>query len=295
MTSSERTNLIAVGADGSASSTAAVAFAAEMAGRRGADLQIVHSLDFAPYGFGGPYMDAGGVYEWVEEGGKKILADAEKTAHDVAPSITVQTDLSIGSSAQWLVDLSETVRWVVIGASGAGKAATALLLGNTAISVTAHAKCPVVVVRGEARDSGPVVVGVDGSETSKRAVACAFEEASFRAAPLVAVHVWSDLGPGLLEDPRAAELLPKSLEEEERVVLAESLAGYQEQYPDVAVERHVYVDNPRARLVEWSKQAQLVVVGSRGRGGFRGMLLGSTSNTLAAESHSPVMVVRPAE
>ncbi|QNG17751.1 universal stress protein [Rhodococcus triatomae] len=294
MSTPER-NAVVVGADGSETAKSAVTFAAEMASRRGATLEIVHALDFAPYGFGGPYMDAGGVYEWVEEGGRAILADVEKLAKQVAPDLEIRTELAIGSSSQWLVDLSEKVRYVVVGASGAGAAATALLLGNTAVSVTTHAKCPVVVVRGETRDSGPVVVGVDGSATSKAAIRTAFEEASFRGAPLVAVHVWSDLGPGILEDPRAAALLPKSIEEEEHAVLAESLAGWQEEFPDVTVERKVYVDNPRARLVEWSKQAQLLVVGSRGRGGFRGMLLGSTSNNLIGKSECPVMVVRPTD
>lgn len=294
MSTPER-NAVVVGADGSEVANAAVAFAAELAARRGASLQIIHALDFAPYGFGGPYMDAGGVYEWVEEGGRAILADAEAIAKAAAPDLEVHTELAIGSSSQWLVDLSEKVRYVVVGASGAGAAATALLLGNTAVSVTTHAQCPVVVVRGDIRESGPVVVGADGSAVSKAAIAAAFEEASFRGVPLVAVHVWSDLGPGVLEDPRAADLLPKSIEEGEHAVLAESLAGYSEQYPDVVVERKVYIDNPRARLIEWSKEAQLVVVGSRGRGGFRGMLLGSTSNNLVGNAHCPVMVVRPTD
>ncbi|NLG56580.1 MAG: universal stress protein, partial [Rhodococcus sp.] len=269
MSTPER-NVVAVGADGSDVAKSAVVYAAQLAASRGASLEIIHALDFAPYGFGGPYTDAGGVYEWVEEGGRAILADALDVANAAAPDLEVHTELAIGSSSQWLVELSEKVRYIVIGASGAGAAATALLLGNTAVSVTTHAKCPVFVVRGDDRDSGPIVVGVDGSATSKAAIAAAFEEASFRNAPLIAVHVWSDLGPGVLEDPRAADLLPKSIEEEEHAVLAESLAGYQEQYPDVVVERKVYIDNPRARLLEWSKSAQLVAVGSRGRGGFRG-------------------------
>nr|WP_040772295.1 universal stress protein [Rhodococcus rhodnii] len=285
---------IVVGADGSETSAAAVSFAADMARSRDMSLHIVHALDFAPYGFGGPYMDAGGVYEWVEEGGKTILADAAKLARSIAPDVEVTTDLSIGSGAQWLVDLSETARYIVLGASDSGAAATALLLGNTAVNVTSHAHCPVVVVRGDERESGPVVVGVDGSDLSDAAVAAAFAEASFRGATLLVVHVWSDLGPGLLEDPRASELVPDDLEQEETAVLAQALAGYQEQYPDVTVERRFYVDNPRARLEELSGEAQLIVVGSRGRGGFRGMLLGSTSNTLVGKSECPVMVVRPA-
>jgi nucleotide-binding universal stress UspA family protein len=285
-------NSVVVGVDGSDSSKAAVRMAAELATERGLNLKIIHALDFAPYGFGGPYMDSGGVYEWVEASGKTILAEAQEQAYVVNPIIDVCTELSIGSSAQWLVDLSETARMVVVGASGSGAAATALL-GNTAINVTSHAHCPVVVVRGDAHSGGPVVVGVDGSRTSERAIAVGFHEASLRNAALVAVHVWSDLGPMTFDDPRNAALVPAGLEEDERAVLAERLAGWQEKYPDVQVSRKVYVDNPRARLLGWSKKAQLVVVGSRGRGGFTGMLLGSTSNSLVCGAHCPVVVVRP--
>ncbi|BAH50219.1 universal stress protein [Rhodococcus opacus] len=286
-------NSVVVGADGSDSSKSAVRMAAELATERGLNLKIIHALDFAPYGFGGPYMDSGGVYEWVEASGKAILAEAQEQAFAVNPIIEVCTELSIGSSAQWLVDLSENARIVVVGASGAGAAATALL-GNTAINVTSHAHCPVVVVRGDTHADGPVVVGVDGSATSERAISVAFQEASMRNAPLVAVHVWSDLGSKAFEDPRAAALVPQGLEEDERAVLAESLAGWQEKYPDVQVTREVYIDNPRARLLDWSKKAQLLVVGSRGRGGFKGMLLGSTSNSLVGGAQCPVVVVRPA-
>ena len=286
-------NSVVVGVDGSDTSKSAVRVAAELATERGLNLKIIHALDFAPYGFGGPYMDSGGVYEWVEASGKAILAEAQEQAFAVNPIIDVHTELSIGSSAQWLVDLSENARIVVVGASGSGAAATALL-GNTAINVTSHAHCPVVVVRGDAHPGGPVVVGVDGSPTSERAISVAFQEASMRNAPLVAVHVWSDLGPAAFEDPRAAALVPQGLEEDEHAVLAESLAGWQEKYPDVRVTREVYIDNPRARLLEWSKKAQLLVVGSRGRGGFKGMLLGSTSNSLVGGAHCPVVVVRPA-
>ncbi|MFZ2176291.1 MAG: universal stress protein [Rhodococcus sp. (in: high G+C Gram-positive bacteria)] len=290
--SAQDRNSVVVGVDGSDGANAAVKMAAEMATKRGLKLKIIHALDFAPYGFGGPYMDVGGVYEWVEASGKSVLADAEELAYSVNPILDVETEMSIGSSSQWLIDVSEHARTVVVGASGAGAAATALL-GNNAINVTSHAHCPVVVVRGEAHPDGPVVVGVDGSATSQRAISVAFEEASMRNLPLVAVHVWSDLGPTALEDPRAAALVPTGVEEDEKAVLAESLAGFQEKYPDVQVSREVYIDDPRARLIEWSKKAHLVVVGSRGRGGFTGMLLGSTSNSLVSSAQCPVVVVRP--
>ncbi|NLE80811.1 MAG: universal stress protein [Rhodococcus sp.] len=285
-------NSVVVGVDGSEHSKEALRVAANVAAKRGLRLKIVHALDFAPYGFGGPYIDAGGVFEWIEASGKSILSDAVEAARERKPDLDIEAEMSIGNSSQWLVELSETARVVVIGASGVGAATTALL-GNNTLSVTTHAHCPVVVVRGEIRPEGPVVVGVDGSPTSARAVAVAFEEASLREVPLVAVHIWSDLGSHTFEDPRAAALVPGRIEDEEHAVLAEALAGWQDQYPNVEVKRKVYIDNPRARLLEWSKKAQIVVVGSRGRGGFRSMLLGSTSNSLISHADCPVVVVRP--
>ncbi|MDV8068672.1 universal stress protein [Rhodococcus sp. IEGM 1366] len=294
MSSREHNNVV-VGIDGSDTASTALREAAKIAAQRELRLDIIHALDFAPYGFGGPYIDAGGVYEWVEEAGKAVLGDAEKFAAEVAPTVTVHTEMAIGSPTQWLLESSAKARLVVVGASSSGKAATAVL-GNTAVGVASHGKCPVIVVRerdGVVPSDGPVVVGVDGSALSAQAVGAAFEEAAFRGAELVAVHVWSDLGTAALEDPRAAALAPASLEEEEHAVLSENLAGWSEKYPDVVVRREIYLDNPRGRLLEWSARAQLVVVGSRGRGGFRGMLLGSTSNTLIASAQCPVMVVRP--
>ncbi|KJF21298.1 universal stress protein [Rhodococcus sp. ACPA4] len=294
MSSREHNNVV-VGIDGSDTASTALREAAKIAAQRELRLDIIHALDFAPYGFGGPYIDAGGVYEWVEEAGKAVLGDAEKFAAEVAPTVTVHTEMAIGSPTQWLLESSAKARLVVVGASSSGKAATAVL-GNTAVGVASHGKCPVIVVRerdGVVPSDGPVVVGVDGSALSAQAVGAAFEEAAFRGAELVAVHVWSDLGTAAFEDPRAAALAPASLEEEEHAVLSENLAGWSEKYPDVVVRREIYLDNPRGRLLEWSARAQLVVVGSRGRGGFRGMLLGSTSNTLIASAQCPVMVVRP--
>ncbi|MFK4357384.1 universal stress protein [Rhodococcus sp. 27YEA6] len=295
--SSREHNSVVVGVEGSDTASTALREAAKIASQRELRLDIIHALDFAPYGFGGPYVDAGGVYEWVEEAGKAILAEAEQFAREIDPKLEVHTEIAIGSATQWLIESSAQARRVVVGASASGKAATAVL-GNTAVGVASHGKCPVIVVRdrdGAVPSEGPVVVGVDGSALSAQAVGAAFEEASFRGVELVALHVWSDLGSAAFEDPRAAALAPQSLEEEEHAVLSESLAGWSEQYPDVKVRREVYLDNPRGRLLDWSAKAQLVVVGSRGRGGFRGMLLGSTSNTLIASAKCPVMVVRPEE
>jgi nucleotide-binding universal stress UspA family protein len=168
-----------------------------------------------------------------------------------------------------------------------------MLVGSPAVSVAAHGECPVVVVRagddGVIRTEGPVVAGVDGSPTSIRALGAAFDEASWRGARLVAVHSWQDSD----YVPEYVALGAEPAEEERARVLAESLAGWQEKYPDVEVERVVVKDRPRHQLLERSATAQLVVVGSRGRGGFKGLLLGSTSQALVYHAGCPVLVVRP--
>jgi len=105
---------------------------------------------------------------------------------------------------------------------------------------------------------------------------------------LLALHVWSDVGvfPVLGMDWRDRESQGQEL-------LAERLAGWQEQYPDVRVERLLFCDKPSRWLLKESERAQLVVVGSHGRGGFPGMLLGSVGSAVAQAATVPVIVVRP--
>jgi len=135
--------------------------------------------------------------------------------------------------------------------------------------------------------SSPVLLGVDGSPASEGATALAFDEASRRGVGLVALHAWSDVGvfPVLEVDWDAYE-------QEGRELLAQRLAGWQEQYPDVDVQRRIVCDRPARWLIDEAKKAQLVVVGSRGRGGFKGMLLGSVSTAVAESAAPPVIVVR---
>ena len=195
-----------------------------------------------------------------------------------------------GFPVQVLREESERATLLVVGGRGTG-GVLGLLLGSVAMSLAGHAACPVVVVREPAESSRilPVVVGVDGSPYGEAAVAFAYEAASLRGAPLVAVHTWSDL----LFDSRVAPVLDwEAIETGEREVLAERLAGWSEKFPDVPVRRVVYRDRPAHSLLEEAAHAQLLVVGSHGRGQLGGLVLGSVSHAVLHRAPCPVAVVR---
>ncbi|WP_432845032.1 universal stress protein [Amycolatopsis sp. CA-161197] len=278
---------ITVGVDGSAGSTAAVAWAARAAARRHVGLKIVHGLQFAgPYYFG---VGAEALFDAILADGRRVVADSRGLALSLDPGLAVSTELPDETPARVLIEESRHSRMVVVGKTGAG-GFTEQLVGGTAATVAAHAHCPVVVVRGQGEPgAGPVVVGVDGSPTGDQAIAVAFEEASLLGAPLVALHAWHD---GAAHNT-ADSAHPGAFDECERRLLDERLSGWQEKYPDVGIQWRLVRDRPRQALIEASATARLVVVGSRGRGGFAGMVLGSTSQALVERAACPVIVVRP--
>ena len=284
---------VVAGVDGSECGLQAVRWAAAEALRRQLPLRLVAAHAWPSGGLvGDPGLgvDYRAVLRDVVLG---HLATAAADARQVAPELDIEQVEVTGYPVPVLLGESAHAEIVVLGDRGLG-GFTGLLIGSVAVEVTAHASCPVIVVRGSEPDRTgprpePVVVGVDGSPTSEAATAFAFEAASLRRVPLVAVHVWRDV----LVDATMAPLLDWDvIDSDEREVLAERLAGWTEKYPDVPVRRLVARDRPARALVEESGRAQLVVVGSRGRGGFRGLLLGSVSQALLHNAHCPVAVVR---
>jgi nucleotide-binding universal stress UspA family protein len=158
-----------------------------------------------------------------------------------------------------------------------------------------HAQCPVAIIHDgvqlSSNTEAPVLLGIDGSPESELATAIAFDESSRRKVGLIALHAWSDVGAfdsvADMHGARWPEL--KSIEDE---TLAERLAGWSERYPDVSVRRVVVRGEPARQLLDQSESAQLVVVGSHGRGGFAGMLLGSSSAAVVLLARVPVIVAR---
>lgn len=288
---------VVIGVDGSAGAARALHWAANYAAERGRRLHIVHGLDLVTIERGvGRYAAATpALVGAIEAAGTALVERARRDARGYEPRLRISATAVAPGGIQALIDCSASAFAVVIGASGT--AGTLSHLGSTLFAVTSHAHGAAIVVRPDpdagnaVRGSGPVVVGVDGSPTGEPALAAAFAEASERRVGLVAVHVWSDWDTGQYAG-EVTSLAAAAVEGVEQAVLAERLAGWQEKYPDVEVSREVYAAGPADRLRELSKTAQLVVVGNRGRGGFAGLLLGSTTHSLVQHAHCPVMVVR---
>ncbi|MFF0815907.1 universal stress protein [Rhodococcus sp. NPDC003318] len=290
---------VVVGVDGSESASTAVVWAARTAAARKLPLLLVSVVHVPAYYYTEPYL-VRGYGDDLKKAGRAHLDSAEVLAREVADEVgglEIETKLHEGRIAEILLQYAPTAAMIVLGSRGLGEFSGALL-GSVARAVAAHSTAPVAVVRGRTLDGrppteGPVVVGVDGSEVSEAAIATAFEVASALGAQLVAVNVWSDVSvqPSLgatADDPHW-----RSIQAAEEAVLSERLAGWIEQYPDVEVQRIVDRDRPVRVLSEFSERAQLLVVGSHGRGGFKGMLLGSTSAALMGTADCPVLIVRP--
>jgi nucleotide-binding universal stress UspA family protein len=288
--------LVVVGADGSASSLDAVEAAAREARWRGVGLRVVHAFFWpglhAPSGPSALGPPPAGIRSVAE----RVVAKAAERARAVEPDVDVSHVVVTGEPLTVLEAQSRAAELVVVGSRGLN-AFAGLLIGSTAVRLAAHGQCPVLVVReqGQPQADGPVVIGVDGSEAGERAVEFAFAEAEFRGVGLVALHTWTTWNAPLPAPANPAEPyanLPGALAEEERRLLHEALAGQQERYPGVKVEYRVVRGSTRETLIEASRFAGLVVVGARGRGGFKGLLLGSVSQALLHHAHSPVAVVR---
>jgi nucleotide-binding universal stress UspA family protein len=281
---------VLVGVDGSASGLAAVELAAREATLRHRPLRIVHAFIWpllpVPLGPAPAGPPDGGLRHDAE----RILDEAVTHARTVAPDAIVTGELISGAPAPVLLACAHTAALVVIGDRGLG-GFSGLLVGSVAMYLAAHAACPILIARGGADPAGPVVLGVDGSPANDLAVGYAFETADWRNASINAVHAWTrpvSSGPGDMLPPVYD---PVWVEAEEARVLGEALAGWRTKHPDVVVQRSLVRANARTALIDASHQAQLIVVGTRGYGGFSGLLLGSVSHAVLHHAACPVAIV----
>jgi nucleotide-binding universal stress UspA family protein len=225
-----------------------------------------------------------------------LLGEAREVARQASAEVAVETALSERRPAEALRAESAAAGLLVLGSTGIRPLGRALL-GSVSIALAAHAKCPVALIRPHAGEDPPaagepVVVGVDGSPAGDAALELAFDEASWRQVPLVAVHVWDDAFLAELFEEARSKLDRPAVEQHEHELLGQRLAGWQEKYPDVTVRRLVVRGRPGDELLSVADRAQLLVVGSRGRGGLTGMLLGSTSQAVMSYALCPVVVTR---
>lgn len=279
---------IVVGVDGSAPSELALDWAAAEAHGQGAPLHLLHATN----------LDWLVAATLVDDPSRWPVADAvlDAASRRVRASyaelrMTAQT--TTGAPADDLVAASREAREVVVGAHGRTRGP--LPLGSVATAVATHATSPVVVARPYATATQarrPVVVGIDGSARGAAAIDFAMSHASRHGLPVVALHAWwlEFIDGVVVTTPGSPEW--RIARERMELRVAEALAGYCERYPDVQVTRRFVEARPAIALGQASREASLVVVGARGRGGFASLLLGSVSREVLMHASSPVAVVR---
>lgn len=288
---------VVVGVDFSKDNAPALEYAAAVAKRRGLPLELVYAVEpqTAP-----PTYLAMTMHEITEEA-EGALADEANALREDTPGLTVTTRFLAQSPTDALVEASERASMVVLGSRGHGSFAQ-LLLGSVAWRVTSRAAGPVVLVRpGELVGQvagGPVLVGLDGSDSSLNALAFAFEEASSRGTGLTAVNVWSLPHPDGLaigrDWPAQAADWQQDMEADAERILSEALAGSGEQHPDFPVSRVVVhgLNVPQTLLeVASAKGADLIVVGARGTHAFAELVLGAVGVQLSQWADRTVAVV----
>ncbi|MGI8334284.1 universal stress protein [Actinomadura scrupuli] len=280
-------NAIVVGADGSVQSLRAVEWATEEAARRGLPLRVLYAE--TPWLADTPVDPrAGAIRDWLLTGGRDLLDQAVATARERDPRVNVEGEAVPGPPARVLLERTRGAAMVVLGGRGTGTVGS-LVFGSTALQVVTHTTVPAVVVRDlEPAVRREVVVGVDGSPAGEAAIGFAFEEAGMRKARLRAVHVWSDPASSRPGDRQPPVYDPQVFAEQE---FGESLTAWREKFPGIEVVSEVVHGRPARILAGASARADLLVVGTRGRGGFTGLLLGSVSHALLHHAHCPMAVV----
>lgn len=265
--------MIVAGVDGSAAGLEGVRWAAGEAAIRATELCVVNAMPaWACEARDGPYAE---IARWMRDGADSVLKDALEQARLAEPEIGLSSARLPGDPRPALLAAAKDAELLVVGNHGLG-GFRGLLLGSVALGVAGHATCPVVLVRALPIGSRlKIVLGVDGARSGVKAVDFAFAEAARRGTNLVAVHA------------RAPEAGP----ERDRDLPGEALKGWRERYPGVTVTEQAPEGHPVDVLVQASSDAGLLVVGSRGSGGFTGLVLGSVSHALLHHVRCPVAII----
>jgi nucleotide-binding universal stress UspA family protein len=284
---------VVVGLDRSDHNRAAVEYAAQLASRAHLPLMLIHALEagqFGPRPRVGWDTDIEGI---ARRSAQHLVDDTVEVLAAVYPELEVSHLLKVGDPTDLLLEQSHTAHTIVLGSRGTGGFKD-LVVGSTTLHVAAHAACPVIAIPYPSDADASrhdVVVGVDGSDLSEAAIGYAFWMAAEVGEKLTAMMAWHDptrTGVGMM---MPLTYNPADVAQEARAALAESLAGWQEKFPDVVVEQKVVVGHPVSALVSHSANARLLVVGCRGRGALRSLVLGSVSHGILHHATGPVAVV----
>ncbi len=282
-------DVVVVAIDGQEPDRFVLRWAAEEAADRGVALSVCHlwewsSVDRAPQPL--LEMSAGDVRSAPE----RVVDDAVGAVRAEFPDLPVSRTLGYGRPAPALLALSDRAGMIVVGTRGTGGFA-GLQLGSVSAQVAAHARCPVAVVRKPASGTAAdVVVGVDGSAQSDHALRLGLAEARRFGGTLVAVHGYRlpPLPAAYAPNPGVDEKAHRASAES---VLDQALADVEAATPEMKIERRIAAGPPARALLEASAAgAAALVVGSRGLGGFAGLVLGSVSQQVVRHAPCPVIV-----
>lgn len=281
---------IVAGVDGTAAAGwAPLEWAAREAERRDRPLRVLYAFEWdrdeSRNAAGSEYVEA------VWSAAESVTATAVRRARELAPTVAITSVTLIGQPTARLLEIADDTELMVLGHRGHGGFA-GLPLGSVSRRVATQAPCPVVVVRGRATAGGPVVAGVGDSPAAEQVLRTAFEAAADRGCALVAIRSCHPPIPRWNTAPRAGDQRAPDPDAAERARLEHQLAPWRERHPGLPVETVITHDSAASALVGASARAQLVVVGSRGRGVVRGALLGSALLQLLQHANCPVLIAR---
>ena len=276
---------VVTGVDGTGRSLRALLWAAHEASLRTRPLRVVHTLPRYEMDF--PLFPPGR-FEEAESHGKSVVEEAVALVRRAYPDVKVDTDMPMSSPAAAMMAESENAQAIVLG--GKGDTVGNLLLGSTVLQVVGHARCPVIVVGHVSAGHDRIAVGTDGSAASDAALDYAFEEAQLRRADL---QVVSALGLPQGWPKHLLRPLPEDNTEvaARRQTVEQQIAHLRDRHPGVKVSLDVHRLEPLAALETASHHADLLVLGSRGRGGFHGLAIGSTTHKMLHFASCPTAIV----
>ncbi|PRX60611.1 nucleotide-binding universal stress UspA family protein [Nonomuraea fuscirosea] len=268
---------VVVGYDGSLPAREALRWAAAEAAGRGVPLTVCHAWDWPYHEWPGELVPL----ELVRRPAQRLVKAAATWAGRHHPGVAVNTLIDRGSPSVLLTDLSAAAELIVVGSRGHG-ALQGMAVGSVSGHVVSRARCPVIVMRGDSQERGAreVVVGFDGSPASRAALSFAATEAYRLGSPIhvvIARH-------GGEADPLEPRIRAQGLAWDE-------LTARQGAHPDLQASVELVDEPARRALLEAARKACLLVVGARGLGEVRGLLLGSVSQALVHHAPCPVAVV----